>query len=40
VHTLTGGPRSLRPPGGPTIECELPPRSTTVFKAADGTILL
>ncbi len=40
VHTLAGGRRTLRPPGGPVIDAELPPRSTTVFDAASGERLL
>lgn len=40
VHTLTGGPRVLRPPGGPAIAVELPPRSTVVFDAVTGERLL
>jgi hypothetical protein len=40
VHSLSGGPRTLRPPGGPVIETILAPRSTTVFDLASGRILL
>ena len=40
VHTLTGGPRRLRLPGGPAVDLVLPPRSTTVLDAATGAVLL
>lgn len=40
VHTLTGGRRELRLPGGPTVALELPARSTTVLDAATGAVLL
>ena len=40
VHTLAGGPRTLRLPDGPVITTLLPPRSTTVFEAATGQVLL
>jgi hypothetical protein len=40
VHTLTGGPRTLRLPGGKTLTTTLPPRSTTVFDAQTGEELL
>lgn len=40
VHTVDGGARTLHPPGGPRIETVLPPRSTTVFDAASGQVLL
>ena len=40
VHTLAGGARSLRLPGGKTISVTLPPRSTTVFDAATGAPVL
>lgn len=40
VHSLTGGPRRLRLPAGPTIEILLPPRSTTVLDAETGSVLL
>lgn len=40
VHTLAGGPRTLRLPDGRAIAATLPPRSTTVFDAATGAVLL
>ena len=40
VHTLDGGPRTLRLPGGRNISAPLPPRSTTVFDAETGRVLL
>jgi len=40
VHTLHGGPRTLRLPGGKTISVTLPPRSTTVYDAQTGAVLL
>lgn len=40
VHTLAGGPRTLRLPGGKTLSVTLPPRSTTVFDAQTGVVLL
>ncbi len=40
VHTLNGGPRTLRLPGGRTLSVTLPPRSTTVFDAATCANLL
>lgn len=40
VHTLAGGPRRLRLPGGPAVDLVLPPRSTTVLDAATGAVLL
>lgn len=40
VHTLAGGGRTLRLPGGGSVTVDLPPRSTTVFDATDGRILL
>ena len=40
VHTLSGGARTLRIPGGPTITALLPPRSTTVYDAETGAVLL
>jgi hypothetical protein len=40
VHTLTGGQRTLRPPGGPVLEVTLPARSTTVYDAHTGAVLL
>jgi hypothetical protein len=39
VHTLAGGPRTLRPPGRPPIETTLTPRSTTVFELDSGAML-
>lgn len=39
-HTIEGGPRRLQWPGGPVIEIELPPRSTTIFDGLTGTRLL
>ena len=40
VHTLSGGERNLRLPRGAMIQANLPPRSTTVFDAETGTVLL
>ena len=40
VHTLDGGERTLRLPGGPTKSVTLPARSTTVFDVATGSVLL
>lgn len=40
VHTIAGGARTLRVPGGPTIETTLPPRSTMVFDAETGAVVL
>jgi hypothetical protein len=40
VHTLAGGRRRLRLPGGPEVAIDLPPRSTTVLDAATGAVLL
>ena len=40
VHTLDGGARTLRLPGGKTVSVTLPSRSTTVFDAATGAVLL
>jgi hypothetical protein len=40
IHTLNGGSRTLRLPGGPTITPTLPARSTTVFDAETGAVLL
>jgi hypothetical protein len=40
VHTLTGGPRTLRLPGGKTLSVTLPARSTTVYDAQTGEVLL
>jgi len=40
VHTVAGGERTLRPPGGPVIRVTLAARSTTVFEAATGAVLL
>ncbi|MGY8719954.1 MAG: hypothetical protein ACKVI3_19470, partial [Verrucomicrobiia bacterium] len=39
-HTIEGGHRRLQWPGGPVIEAELPPRSTTVFDGLTGERLL
>ena len=39
-HTIEGGPRRLQWPGGPVIETELLPRSTTVFDGVTGERLL
>lgn len=39
-HTIEGGARRLQWPGGPVIEAELPPRSTTVFDGLTGERLL
>ncbi|MCF7689555.1 MAG: beta-galactosidase [Cephaloticoccus sp.] len=36
VHTLSGGTRTLRPPGGPDIVADLPPRSSVVFDSVTG----
>lgn len=40
VHTIPGGPRALRLPNGRVIKTSLPPRSTVVFDAETGEILL
>ena len=40
VHTVPGGARTLQVPGGPKIEATLPPRSTVVFDAESGAVLL
>jgi len=40
VHTVPGGERILRPPGGAVIRTILPARSTTVFDADTGAVLL
>lgn len=40
IHTVTGGDRTLRLPGGPTVSITLPARSTTVLDAQTGTVLL
>lgn len=40
VHTIAGGARTLCLPGGPMIEATLPPRSTVVFDADSGAVLL
>ncbi len=40
VHTVAGGRRTLSVPGGPTIQADLAPRSTTVFDAETGATLL
>lgn len=40
VHTLAGGPRTLRTPEGGVIEADLPPRSTVVFDSGTGRRLL
>jgi hypothetical protein len=40
VHTLAGGPRTLRLPAGPIIQAELPARSSVVFDALTGERLL
>lgn len=39
-HTIEGGPRKLQWPGGPLIETDLPPRSTTIFDGLTGERLL
>ena len=39
IHTLDGGPRSLRMPHGGLISLTLPPRSTTVLDAQTGAVL-
>jgi hypothetical protein len=39
-HSITGGHRQLQLPGGPVIEADLPPRSTTVFDGLTGEWLL
>lgn len=39
-HTIEGGPRHLQWPGGPVIEADLPPCSTTVFDGLTGQRLL
>jgi hypothetical protein len=40
VHTVAGGARHLRLPGGRTVTASLPPRSTTVFDSRTGDVLL
>lgn len=40
VHTVAGGPRQLRLPGGGTVSALLPARSTTVFDSRTGEPLL
>lgn len=40
VHTVAGGERSLRIPGGPTVKVTLPPESTTAFDAETGELVL
>lgn len=40
VHTLDGGPRQLRLPGGRLVDITLPARSSTVLDAQTGEILL
>ncbi|HTO04360.1 MAG TPA: hypothetical protein VL069_11690, partial [Opitutus sp.] len=40
IHTLEGGPRSLRLRDGVSIALTLPPRSTTVLDAQTGAVLL
>jgi hypothetical protein len=40
VHTLDGGRRELHLPGGQSLTVTLPPRSTTVYDAASGAVLL
>jgi len=40
VHTVAGGARHLRLPGGGTVAATLPPRSTTVFDSRTGEVLL
>ena len=40
VHTLPGGERTLRLPGGTSIALTLPPRSTTTLDAETGQLLL
>ena len=40
VHTLNGGARTLRLPGGKTLSVTLPARSTTVYDAQTGEVLL
>lgn len=40
VHTVTGGTRTLRLPGGPVISPVLAPRSTTVFDVSTGSVVL
>ncbi len=40
VHTLTGGARTLHLPGGTTLSVTLPARSTTVYDAQTGAVLL
>ncbi|MFO7958266.1 MAG: hypothetical protein R6X33_14360 [Candidatus Brocadiia bacterium] len=39
IHTLKGGPRTLRLRNGDTAECVLPPRSTTLWDAETGELL-
>lgn len=40
IHTLDGGARNLRLPGGQALALTLPPRSTTVLDAETGAVLL
>ncbi len=40
VHTLDGGARTLRLPNGKVLSVVLPPRSTTIFDAQTGSVLL
>jgi hypothetical protein len=40
VHTLEGGRRTLKLPGGATVAVALRPRSTTVLDATTGAVLL
>lgn len=40
VHTVDGGPRTLRLRGGEAIKVVLPPRSTSVYDAATGRALM
>ncbi len=40
IHTLTGGARTLRLHGGQALSVTLPPRSTTVYDARTGAVVL
>jgi hypothetical protein len=40
IHTLAGGARLLRLPGGKELQVTLPPRSSTVYDAQSGEVLL
>ena len=40
VHSLDGGPRQLKLRGGKTVTVSLPPRSTTLYDAETGAVLI